>query len=201
MFGILAQPDSVSESLPGPGHSACLLPTPRVDPYRGRSPARMRPSDSPGPRRSRSPAGHGLQVALSRTPDRVERVRVPLAGSARAREPRYCTLAAPRMTGPNRAPTGTARRRHGLPVPPTARRPASVSRALQVARAPGQRTRSLCSLRDASASNKLASDCKRKPLGSQGPAIPGSPPGCVPRKPGCRRPAPTSCTCPDSEEA
>jgi hypothetical protein len=60
-----------------------------------------------------------------------------------------------------------------------------------------QRTRSLCSLRDASASDRLASDCKRKPLGSQG-SIPASPPRCVPRCPGCRRPA-ASRTCPDSE--
>ena len=53
-----------------------LLPTPRVDRYRGRSPARMRPGDSPGPRRPFVGSG------WTRT-DRVERVL--LAGSARAR--------------------------------------------------------------------------------------------------------------------
>ena len=46
-----------------------------------------------------------------------------------------------------------------------------------------QRTRGLCSLRGASASNRLASDCRRQPLGSQGP-IPASPSFCVPRCPG-----------------
>ena len=62
-----------------------------------------------------------------------------------------------------------------------------------------QRTRSLSSLRDASASDRLASDCRRQPLGSQRP-IPASPPRCVPRCPGCRRPAASrTSTCPDSE--
>ena len=62
-----------------------------------------------------------------------------------------------------------------------------------------QRTRSLGSLRDASASNQLASDCRRQPLDSQRP-IPASPPRCVPRCPGCRRPAASrTSTCPDSE--
>jgi hypothetical protein len=53
-----------------------LLPTPRVDRYRGRSLARMRPGDSPGPRRPF--VGSGWTQT-----DRVERVL--LAGSARAR--------------------------------------------------------------------------------------------------------------------
>jgi hypothetical protein len=83
---------------------------------------------------------------------------VLLAGSDRARA-RDIVRAAPQKTGPNRAPTGAARR-HGL-LPPTA------------VRLP-QRTRSLCSLRDAGASNQLPSDCRRQPLGSQGP-IPASP--------------------------
>ena len=79
-----------------------LLSTPRVDRYRGRSPARMRPGDSPGPRRPFVGSG------WTRT-DRVKRVL--LAGSARARA-RDIARAAPRKTGPNRAPTGAARR-HG----------------------------------------------------------------------------------------
>jgi hypothetical protein len=53
-----------------------LLPTHLVDRYRGRSPARMRPDDSPGPRRPFVGSG------WTRT-DWVERVL--LAGSARAR--------------------------------------------------------------------------------------------------------------------
>ncbi len=87
-----------------------LLPTPRVDPYQGtsESPARMRPGDSPGPRRLFVGSG------WTRT-DRVEWVL--LAGSARARA-RDIARAAPQTTGPNRAPTGAARR-HGL-LPPTA---------------------------------------------------------------------------------
>jgi hypothetical protein len=56
-----------------------------------------------------------------------------------------------------------------------------------------RRTRSLGSLRDASACNQLANDCKRQPLGSQGP-IPANQPWCVQRWPGCRRPT-ASRTC------
>jgi hypothetical protein len=52
-----------------------------------------------------------------------------------------------------------------------------------------QGTRSLGSLRNASASNQLASDYRRQPVGSQGP-IPASPPGPVAAEgPGYRRPA------------
>jgi hypothetical protein len=125
--GILAQPDSVSESFPGRlPHPRVrhyrrylevvllgmprvyLLPTPRVDRNRGRSPARMRPSDSPGPRLPFVGSGWTRMNLLE---------WVLLAGSARAR-PGDIARAAPQKTGPNRAPTGAARR-HGL-LPPTA---------------------------------------------------------------------------------
>jgi hypothetical protein len=142
-----------------------MQPTPLVDRYRGGSPARMRPGGSPGPRRPFVGSG-----GWTRT-DRVERVLLACSARARARD---IARTAPRKTGPNRAPAGAARR-HGL-LPPTALPCAC------------QRTRSLGSLRDASASNQLASDCRRQPLGSQGP-IPASPPCCMPRCPGCCRPA------------
>jgi hypothetical protein len=85
-----------------------LLPTPHVDRYLGRSPARMRPGDSPGPRRPFVGSG------WTRT-DRVERVLFACSARALAHN---IARTAPRMTGPHRAPTGAARR-HGL-LPPTA---------------------------------------------------------------------------------
>jgi hypothetical protein len=135
-----------------------LLPTPRVDRYQGRSPARMRPGDSPGPRWPFVGSG------WTRT-DRVEWVL--LAGSDRARA-RDIARAAPQKTGPNWAPTGAARLL-GL-LPPTALLCACPS------------VSGVCSLRDAGASKQLASDCRRQPLGSQGP-IPASPSCCVQRCP------------------
>ena len=117
-----------------------LLSTPRVVRYRGRSPARMRPGDSPGPRRPFVGSG------WTRT-DRVERVL--LAGRARARSlARSCPL---RRLGRS----GT----HWRGPPPWA--PAADGSPERLPQRHG--TRSLSSLRDASASNGLASDCRRQP--------------------------------------
>jgi hypothetical protein len=142
---------------------------------RGRSPARMRPGDSPGPRRPFVGSG------WTRT-DRSERVLLAGSARARARDPRlgYCTR------GPSKDWADPGTHWHG--PPPWA--PAADGSSVRLP----QHTRSLSSLRDASASNQLASDCRLQPLGSQ-MSIPASPSCCVLRCPGCRRPA-TTTTCP-----
>jgi hypothetical protein len=96
--------------------------------------------------RPRPPLRSGWGYTVWLDSDRTDRVeRVLLAGSARARA-RHIARAAPRKTGPNR-----------VPPPPWA--PAADASPVRMP----QRTRSLCSLRDASASNQLVSDCRRQP--------------------------------------